>query len=121
VFVGRSTGASSLAFPAVQQAPTYEPTVPLRVRAGDVNGDGRSDLVWNTTGVTNKVFVALGVGDVTSATFDFSPLGQQHPATGVPWDQYTLLLLDVNGDGRADAVWNHAAASNQVYVALAKP
>lgn len=121
VAVGRSTGTLGLAFSAVQQAPTYDPAVPLRLRAGDVNGDGRADLVWNTTGVTNKVFVALGGGDATSATFDFSPLGQQHPAAGVPWDQYTLLLLDVNGDGRADAVWNHAAVSNQVYVALAKP
>jgi hypothetical protein len=124
VAIGRSTATattSSFSFPALLTAPTYEQSVPLRVRAGDVNGDGRADLVWNTTGTTNRVFVALGAGDATSASFDFSPLGQLHPAAAVPWDQFTLFLVDVNGDGRADAVWNHAAANNQVYVALAKP
>jgi len=116
VAVGRSTG-SALTFPAVQQG-QYSAGVPLRALAGDVNGDGKADLVWNTTGSVNRVYVALGKAD---ATFAFSPLDQLHPATGVPWEQFALFVVDVNGDGRADAVWNHPAVSNQLYVALAKP
>jgi thiol-activated cytolysin/VCBS repeat protein len=124
VAIGRSTSTSTtsnFSFPALQTAPTYAPSLTLRVRAGDVNGDGRADLLWNAAGTTNRLFVALGTGDATSASFDFSPVGQLHPAAGVPWDQFTLFLVDVNGDGRADAVWNHAAANNQLYVALARP
>ena len=115
VAVGRSTG-SALTFLAPGDA-TLQSAVPLRVRVGDVNADGKIDLLWNSTGATNRVYASLGKSD---GTFDFSPQNQLHPATGVDWDQFTFLIADVTGDGKADAVWNHPAATNRIYVAVGK-
>jgi hypothetical protein len=115
VAVGRSLG-TSLEFLTPDSA-TYDAGVPLRIRLGDVDGDGDADLMWNTTGAVNRTFVSLGKSD---ATFDFSPVSQLHPATEA-WDQFTMYVGDVNGDGRADVIWNHHAATNRIYVALAKP
>jgi len=79
---------------------------------GDVNGDGRVDLIWNETAETNRVYVALSKGD---GTFVFLP-GQDHPEMG--GEGFDVLTADVNGDGRTDLVWNRAADTNQLYVGL---
>jgi hypothetical protein len=31
-----------------------------------------------------------------------------------------VLILDVNGDGRDDVVWNDRSVTNRIYVALAR-
>jgi FG-GAP-like repeat len=73
---------------------------------GDVNGDGRSDLVWSSTyqaaGPTHNNLVAAGLANPDgsfqlSATQDFS-----NTWTG------SLSLADLNRDGKADLVWNNA-------------
>jgi hypothetical protein len=116
IAVGLSTG-TALNFLPLQTSP-YEVDVPLRTRLGDVNGDGRADVIWNTSGSVNRTFASLGT---ESGSFDFTPLSQLHPADGVNWDQFTMLIGDVNGDGRDDVLWNHAATTNRIYVGLAKP
>jgi hypothetical protein len=116
IAVGLSTG-TALNFLPLQTTP-YDVDVPMRAQLGDVNGDGREDVIWNTSGSVNRSFASLGT---QSGAFDFSPLGQLHPANGVNWDQFTMLIGDVNGDGRDDVVWNHAATTNRTYVGLAKP
>jgi hypothetical protein len=115
VAVGRSTG-TTFTFLAPADA-GLQSAVPLRVRTGDVNADGQIDLLWNSTGATNRVYASLGKID---GTFDFSPQNQLHPATGVDWDQFAFLIADVTGDGKADAIWNHPAATNRIYVAVGK-
>lgn len=113
--VSTSTG-SSLAHRAIQMA-NYNSTVPLRAVAGDVNADGRTDLIFNTTGSVNRAYVALGTA---SGDFDLSPLSQLHPAEGVDWEQFSMLSADVSGDGRADIVWIHPAATLRIYVGVAR-
>jgi hypothetical protein len=82
---------------------------------GDVNGDGRADIIWNSSGNTNRVYVGLGKAD---GAFQFLPF-QDHAGAG--WNNYKTLIGDVNGDGRADIIWNDTVNGNNVYVGLASP
>ncbi len=113
--IGLSTG-TGLTFPAGQEA-ALDATVALRARAGDVNADGRADIVWNTTGNANRVYVSLGKAD---GTFDTSVLSQLNTIPVTDWEQFSMLLADVTGDGRADVIWNHPAATNRLAVGIAR-
>ncbi|MBV7333117.1 VCBS repeat-containing protein [Chloroflexi bacterium TSY] len=79
---------------------------------GDVDNDGKSDLIWNETADTNRIYVGLSNGD---GTFPFL-LGQQRTERG--WDRYKTLVGDVNGDGRSDLIWNYTEDFNRTYVGL---
>ena len=115
--VGRWNG-SAFTFLTAQNAQYRADTDPaLRVLAGDVDGDGDADLVWNTTGAVNRTYVSLGQGD---GSFDFSSLSQLHPDGAASWPQYSMYVADVNGDGRDDIVWNWAAATNRIFTAIGK-
>ncbi|MBN1483459.1 MAG: VCBS repeat-containing protein [Chloroflexia bacterium] len=86
----------------------------FRTLLGDVNGDGRSDLVWNEAAEANRIYLGLGQAD---GTFIFLP-GQEHPEVG--WEGAQLLVADVNGDGRSDLVWAGRPGQDELYVALAQ-
>jgi len=77
-----------------------------RTLAGDVNGDGRSDLVW----------VARAVNDVYRVVYLANSTGTGFVSQGYEVDAYgTLanytngryLLADINGDRRSDLVWSY--------------
>ena len=120
VTVGMWNG-SGFTYTSVENALIREtdPTSPpLRVDVGDVDGDGDADLVWShIEGPSNVTYVSLGEGD---GTFDFSPAAQPHSDDSAQWAQYKVFIGDVNGDGRDDIVWNHAAATNRIYTAIGK-
>ena len=84
---------------------------------GDVNGDGRDDLIWNVTAAVNRTYVGLARLD-GSGRFDFRP-AQDRTESG--WLQYKTLVGDVNGDGRDDAIWNVTAQTNRTYIGLGRP
>jgi len=81
---------------------------------GDVNGDGRADIVGFAEQGT---YVALGQTDGTFAEA-FLAIGTFGTSAGgwSSFDEYPRTLGDVNGDGRADIV---AFASDGTYYALA--
>jgi hypothetical protein len=70
--------------------------VPVRLASGDLNGDGRDDLVVAATG-TNQVFVYLQQADGR-----FGPAPDYQIGVGV--NPSALSLADVDGDGRLDIV-----------------
>ena len=77
---------------------------------GDVNGDGRDDIITFTRNAAADVFVSLstGTGFGPSAKWqDFFGLAGEYPG-----------VADVNGDGRADLVVFTRGALADVYVAL---
>ena len=77
----------------------------VRAVGGDINGDGRLDLVYSTMG---GVAVQLGDGQGNFATpvlFAASAVGEVH-------------LVDVNGDGRLDIAVGSASAPTGVVILL---
>ncbi|HEX2131094.1 MAG TPA: DUF2961 domain-containing protein [Actinophytocola sp.] len=79
-------------------------------RTGDVNGDGRADIVTFTRGAAADVYVALSTGDgygPSAKWHDYFAIGTEHPELG-----------DVNGDGRADLITFTLGSAGDVYVAL---
>jgi hypothetical protein len=64
---------------------------------GDVNGDGKVDVLWRNTS-SGMVAVWLMNGR-TMASYGF--LG------GVPFDWEIKQVSDMNGDGKADVVMQH--------------
>ena len=82
---------------------------------GDVNGDGRADIVaFGEAGA----YVALGQsnGSFADPNLGLNGFGA-HPAAGgwTSQDQYPRILGDVNGDGRADII---AFGNGGTYTAL---
>ncbi|MFF5258968.1 FG-GAP and VCBS repeat-containing protein [Actinomadura viridis] len=80
------------------------------VAAGDINGDGRPDLVAGglksseQAGRTNRFYVLLGGAGGPGAPTTFTQSTSGVPGTDEPNDFFgtALAVGDVNGDGRAD-------------------
>ena len=107
VFTAQSTGA---AFgPAVKGHDFFSVNGEIP-RTGDVNGDGRADIITFTRGSAADVYVALstGTGYGPSAKWhDFFAVDAEYPEVG-----------DVNGDGLTDIITFTRGSAADVYVAL---
>ncbi len=83
-------------------------TPPFGVAAGDLNGDGRADLVWNHLGTTNEVRVGFGKADGTFDLATTTPVAIAGSPVGA-WTAFTLVVADLDGDGRDDLAWNRVS------------
>ncbi|HEY6193838.1 MAG TPA: FG-GAP-like repeat-containing protein [Candidatus Eisenbacteria bacterium] len=84
---------------------------PNAVAIGDVDGDGRPDIVTTNVGATNNVSILRGTGTVGL----FNPK-QDFTVAGSP---VAIAIGDFNGDARLDLVTVNNGTTNNVSVLLA--
>jgi hypothetical protein len=104
---GQSAGSRQSASPVISTgrspflvAPSFSVSgAPTSVAAGDLNGDGKLDLVITKSG-SNNVTVLLGTGDGHFAA------GGDYAAGNQPG---SVQIGDLNGDGRLDVVVSNRA------------
>ncbi len=107
VLTARSTGT---AFGAAAKAHDFFSVDGEIPRTGDVDGDGRADVITFTRGPAADVYVALATGSGFGASakwHDFFAVDAEYPEVG-----------DVNGDGLADLITFTRGAAADVFVAL---
>ncbi len=85
----------------------------------DVNGDALADAVWvyastNTDGV--RVAVSLSNGDGTFEPMQISDLPDSHGFSFAENEGWSRTMVDVNGDGLADAVWMRSATLQEAAI-----
>lgn len=115
--VGYSNGDGSFRFspvfafggPALRWGTGWETLV------GDLDGDGRDDVVFNHLGPSNSVRVFHWQRDSTFT----SPGPIVHFAQR--WTGYRAFVIDIDGDRRADILWNDVPVwANRTYVARSR-
>jgi hypothetical protein len=75
---------------------------------GDINGDGYADLVWqNANDGTISAWLLRGTQILTASVLNYSPVNPSWKIRAV---------ADVNGDGKADIIWQHDAGWLAVWV-----
>ena len=107
LYVGLSTGAGFTA-PALWLQ--HGPSIPDQIEYKDVNGDGKVDALYFDTFRSNGVWVSVSNGIGFGAATKWLQHGQSTP------DQ--LQYADVNGDGKADALYFDTYRSNGVWATL---
>jgi hypothetical protein len=95
VFVWLNNGHGTFGSPSSTRFETTEVgMIPHGVKAADIDGDGKQDLVVDDSLQSDsKAYVLLGKGDGTFKT---------PAAYTLPKDARALALADLNGDGKAD-------------------
>lgn len=108
--LGQSTGQFRFMEAQYASRPTGAET--LVSLTGDLNADGRADLLLHETGPRSRLWVALGSAD---GSFVFEPMVREHP-DGAGGNN--LLVADITGDGRSNIIWHDRSPNSRVYVAL---
>ncbi len=107
VWVSLSTGSF---FTAPQMWLQHGESTPNQIQYADVNGDGKADALYFDTLRSNGVWVSLSTGN----GFTVPQMWLQHGESMPNQIQY----VDVNGDGKADALYFDTLRSNGVWVSL---
>ena len=75
---------------------------------GDVDGDGRLDLIWNDVPAgMNRTYVARSLDSLRFVPWQDHPLSVQEdvPPERSRWAGYRTHVADIDGDARTDLVW----------------
>ena len=107
VWVNLSTGSGFSSREAWLQ---HGPSTPDQIQYADVNGDGRADAIYFDTLRSRGVWVSLSTG----VAFAGASLWLQHGDSTPDQIQY----VDVNGDGKADALYFDTLRSKSVWLSL---
>ena len=107
VWVSLSTG---IGFTEPQQWLQYERSVPEQLQYADVNGDDKMDALYFDTSCTNAVLVSLSTGTSFTSPAQWAQYGDSTPEQ--------LQYADVNGDGRADAIYWDMSGKKEITASL---
>jgi hypothetical protein len=107
VWVSLSTGTGLL---GAQLWLQHGSSTPNQIQYADVDGDGRADAVYFDTLRSRGVWVSRSTG----TSFSDGELWLQHGDSAPDQIQY----VDVNGDGRADALYFDTSRSKSVWLSL---
>jgi len=107
VMLGSSHGALAAPTYTTFLSATCSGSYPVWIATGDVNGDGKADIVATITNYQNTgcpinevaVFTGLGTGKFSKPVFY---------STGASAQSNDVFLADVNGDGKPDIVISNA-------------
>lgn len=88
----------------------HGPSTPDQIQYADVDGDGRADALYFDTLRSNGIWVSLSTGSAFTAPEIWLQHGPSTP------DQ--IQYADVNGDGKADALYFDTFRSGGVWVSL---
>ena len=107
VWVSLSIGTSFL---GAQLWLQHGPSTPDQIQYTDVDGDGRADALYFDTLRSRGVWVSRSTG----TSFSAGELWLQHGDSAPDQIQY----VDVNGDGRADALYFDSSRSKSVWLSV---
>jgi hypothetical protein len=107
VWVSLSTGSDSTVPEMWLQ---HGPSTPDQIQYADVDGDGKADALYFDTFRSNGIWVSLSTG----TSFLGAQLWLQHDPSTPEQIQYA----DVNGDGKADALYFDTSQTGGVLVSL---
>jgi len=107
VMLGSSHGALAAPIYTTFLSVTCSGNYPVWIATGDVNGDGKADIVatiqdYNNTGCKSEtlaVFKGLGTGKFSAPVYY---------STGASAQSMDVFLADVNGDGKPDIIASNA-------------
>ena len=114
VYVGFSNGSGSFRFSNafIMGAPTLHWATGWQALVGDEDGDGSDDLLYTYLGQDNFVRAYRSMRDGTFS----EAVVLTHVARR--WEGYRAFVTDVDGDRRADLLWNDVPVwANRTYVA----
>jgi hypothetical protein len=109
VWVSLSTGTG---FEPVKNWLQHGESTPNQLQYADVNGDAKADALYFDTSRSRGVWVSLSTGT------SFTP-GQMWLAHGESTPEL-IEYADLNGDGKADAIYYDVLRSGGVWVSLSK-
>jgi hypothetical protein len=114
-YAARSDGDGSWTLSAYSDNTSNPTWSGFATRIADVDGSGKQGLIWADT--TNLGLSKVSVGTWNGTRFTYGPIQSttfDNQGVTVPFD---IEVLDVEGDGDADIVWNlRTGLDNLIYI-----